>query len=254
MRSAGSAPGEKLNPAVVAALAEWGIDIRANVPKRLTDEMALGADVIVTMGCGDSCPVYPGKRYLDWELADPAGRPLDEVRTIRDEIARRVDALVVELVGGRLTPVRRRRRGSSVRDVSRHHKSGRGGIRTPGGLHLTRFRGVRISPLCHPSAGECNGARKRVRNGDAPGRPTDRPGSTRGSAGPAIGEEGREQAGRFSGPHPRGDRHLVVEPGVGAQVVERAAGTRLRIGGAEDERADAGRRPAPPRTWGTAPG
>jgi protein-tyrosine-phosphatase len=100
VHSAGSAPGEQLNPAVLAALAEWDIDIRSNVPKRLTDEMALGADVIVTMGCGDSCPVYPGKRYLDWELADPAGRPLEEVRSIRDEIARRVDALVRELVGG----------------------------------------------------------------------------------------------------------------------------------------------------------
>ena len=98
VHSAGSAPGEQLNPAVVAALAEWDVDIRDNVPKRLTDEVALGADVIVTMGCGDSCPVYPGRRYLDWELADPAGRPIDEVRVIRDEIARRVDDLVRELV------------------------------------------------------------------------------------------------------------------------------------------------------------
>jgi protein-tyrosine-phosphatase len=100
VRSAGSAPGQELHPAVVAVLAEWGIDISTNVPKRLTDDMALGADVVITMGCGDACPVYPGKRYLDWDLADPAGRPLDEVRTIRDDIARRVDALVVELVGG----------------------------------------------------------------------------------------------------------------------------------------------------------
>ncbi len=100
VHSAGSAPGEQLNPAVVAALAEWDIDIRANVPRRLTDEMALGADVIVTMGCGDSCPVYPGKRHLDWELSDPAGRPLDDVRAIRDDIARRVDSLMRELVGG----------------------------------------------------------------------------------------------------------------------------------------------------------
>jgi protein-tyrosine-phosphatase len=99
VRSAGSAPGENLNPAVVAALAEWDVDIRARTPKQLTEEMAIGADVIVTMGCGDSCPVYSGKRYVDWELADPAGRSLDEVRTIRDEIARRVDKLVLELVG-----------------------------------------------------------------------------------------------------------------------------------------------------------
>jgi arsenate reductase (thioredoxin) len=99
VHSAGSAPGETLNPAVVSAMAEWGIDISAERPKRLTDEMAQAADVIVTMGCGDSCPVYPGKRYLDWELPDPAGRPLEEVRPIRDEIGQRVKALVGELLG-----------------------------------------------------------------------------------------------------------------------------------------------------------
>jgi protein-tyrosine-phosphatase len=86
-----------LNPAVVEVLAEWDIDISGNSPKRLTDEMAMSSDVIVTMGCGDSCPVYPGRRYLDWELPDPAGRPVDEVRVIRDEIARRVEALVTQL-------------------------------------------------------------------------------------------------------------------------------------------------------------
>ena len=95
--SAGSEPAEQLNQAVVAALAEVGLDIRSERPKRLLDEMAESADVIVTMGCGDSCPVYPGKRYLDWELPDPAGRPIEEVRPIRDEIQRRVAALVDEL-------------------------------------------------------------------------------------------------------------------------------------------------------------
>ena len=98
VHSAGSAPGETLNPAVVEAMAERGIDISGERPKRLTDEMARGSDVIVTMGCGDACPVYPGKRYVDWELPDPAGRPIQEVRTIRDDIAQRVDALLAELL------------------------------------------------------------------------------------------------------------------------------------------------------------
>jgi protein-tyrosine-phosphatase len=98
VHSAGSDPGEALNPAVVDAMAEWGIDISGESPKRLTDEMARGSDVIVTMGCGDACPVYPQKRYLDWELPDPAGKPLDVVRSIRDEIEQRVKALVVELL------------------------------------------------------------------------------------------------------------------------------------------------------------
>jgi arsenate reductase len=97
--SAGSAPGETLNPAVVTAMAELGLDISGEKPKRLTDDMALRSDVIVTMGCGDECPVYAGKRYVDWELPDPAGRELDEVRSIRDDIALRVERLVVELVG-----------------------------------------------------------------------------------------------------------------------------------------------------------
>lgn len=97
VRSAGSAPGEEVNPSVVAALAELGIDISAETPKPLTDASAAVADVIVTMGCGDACPVYPGKRYLDWELDDPAGQPLDVVRRIRDEIDQRVRALLDEL-------------------------------------------------------------------------------------------------------------------------------------------------------------
>lgn len=97
VHSAGSAPGETLNPAVVEAMAELGIDISAERPKKLTDEMAGEADVIVTMGCGDSCPVYPGKRYLDWELPDPKGRSVEEVRPIRDEIDAKVRALVSDL-------------------------------------------------------------------------------------------------------------------------------------------------------------
>jgi len=96
--SAGSAPGEQLNPAVVSALLEVGIDIRTNSPKKLTDEMALESDVIITMGCGDACSVYPGKKYLDWELTDPAGKSIDEVRAIRDDIEARVRELVDELL------------------------------------------------------------------------------------------------------------------------------------------------------------
>lgn len=99
VRSAGSAPGAEVNPAVATVLAERGLDIRAEIPKRLTDDAARTADVIVTMGCGDECPFFPGKRYLDWELDDPAGRPVEEVRPIVDEIDRRVRALLVELVG-----------------------------------------------------------------------------------------------------------------------------------------------------------
>jgi protein-tyrosine-phosphatase len=98
VRSAGSAPAAGLNPAVVAAMAEVGIDISKEVPKVITDEAARGSDVVVTMGCGDTCPYYPGKRYVDWELPDPAGRSLQEVRLIRDDIDRRVKALFAELV------------------------------------------------------------------------------------------------------------------------------------------------------------
>ena len=97
--SAGSAPGEQLNPAVVAAMAEVDLDITNESPKKLTEEMAQRADVIVTMGCGDACPYYPGKRYDDWELTDPAGKAVDEVRAIRDEIEGRVRSLVKELLG-----------------------------------------------------------------------------------------------------------------------------------------------------------
>ncbi len=96
--SAGSGPGEILDPAVVAAMAEVGIDITAQRPKKLTDDMARRADVIVTMGCGDACPVYPGKRYVDWAVPDPAGKSVEEVRPIRDDIDARVKALLVEFV------------------------------------------------------------------------------------------------------------------------------------------------------------
>jgi arsenate reductase len=97
VHSAGSAPGEKLNPAVVEVMKEKGLDISNETPRKLTDEMGLNADVIVTMGCGDACPVYPGKRYLDWELTDPAGKNVAEVREIRDDIERRVRDLLADL-------------------------------------------------------------------------------------------------------------------------------------------------------------
>jgi len=96
--SAGSTPAAELNPAVVAAMTEIGLDLSREFPKPLTDTLARGADVLVTMGCGDACPVYPGKRYLDWELEDPAGQPLEVVRHIRDEIDGRVQALLGELL------------------------------------------------------------------------------------------------------------------------------------------------------------
>jgi arsenate reductase len=98
VHSAGSAPGETLNPAVVEVMKEKDIDIASESPRKLTDEMGLNADVIVTMGCGDACPVYPGKRYLDWELMDPANKDVDEVRQIRDEIERRVRDLLADLL------------------------------------------------------------------------------------------------------------------------------------------------------------
>ena len=96
--SAGSAPGGEINPAMAAVLRERGLDPDQQFPKPLTDEAARGADVIVTMGCGDACPVYPGKRYLDWELTDPAGKPVEDVRPIVDQIDARVRSLLVELV------------------------------------------------------------------------------------------------------------------------------------------------------------
>jgi arsenate reductase (thioredoxin) len=97
--SAGSEPADRLNPAVVEAMSEIGIDISAERPKKLEDGMVRQSDVVITMGCGDACPIYPGKRYEDWELEDPAGKDLETVRGIRDEIAARIDQLAKELTG-----------------------------------------------------------------------------------------------------------------------------------------------------------
>lgn len=98
VRSAGSEPGNSLNPSVVAVLAERGLDPSREFPKPLTEADAREADVVVTMGCGDTCPFYPGKRYLDWDLTDPAGLPIEAVRPIVDDIDRRVQALLVDLI------------------------------------------------------------------------------------------------------------------------------------------------------------
>jgi arsenate reductase (thioredoxin) len=95
--SAGSEPAERVNPAAVAAMAEVGVDLAAAVPRRLDEAAVRQADVVITMGCGDACPVFPGKRYEDWELPDPAGLPLEEVKPIRDEIRRRVQGLLATL-------------------------------------------------------------------------------------------------------------------------------------------------------------
>src|SRR5262245_13004495 len=97
VRSAGSDPGDEIHPAVVAAMDEIGVDLSAESPKPLTDEFVRAADVVITMGCGDACPVYPGKRYEDWVLDDPAGKDLETVRRIRDEIDARGRTLVAEL-------------------------------------------------------------------------------------------------------------------------------------------------------------
>jgi arsenate reductase len=98
VRSAGSDPTDKINPAVMAALDEWGIDLSQEFPKPLTDEFVRAADAVITMGCGDACPIYPGKRYEDWELDDPAGQPVEVVRRIRNDIDARVQQLLAELV------------------------------------------------------------------------------------------------------------------------------------------------------------
>ena len=98
VRSAGSTPADEINPVVVEAMAEVGVDISKEFPKPLSDEVVLDADVVVTMGCGDACPVYPGKKYLDWDLTDPSGKGIEEVRTIRDEIDRRIQSLLEELL------------------------------------------------------------------------------------------------------------------------------------------------------------
>ena len=98
VRSAGSDPAERINPAVVEAMNELGIDLSREFPKSLTDEAVEAADVVITMGCGDACPIYPGTKHLDWDLADPAGRTVEDVRPVRDEIARRVRELLQELL------------------------------------------------------------------------------------------------------------------------------------------------------------
>ncbi|WP_327422633.1 arsenate reductase ArsC [Streptomyces sp. NBC_01230] len=97
VRSAGSAPADTINPAVVEAMSEVGIDISAEAPKVLTVEAVQASDVVITMGCGDTCPVFPGKRYLDWALPDPAGRGVESVRPIRDEIEKRIRGLIDEI-------------------------------------------------------------------------------------------------------------------------------------------------------------
>lgn len=101
--SGGSEPGKEINPAAVAVMAELGIDITGEYPKPWTEEIVRGADVVVTMGCGDTCPYFPGKRYENWELADPAGQPLEVVRPIRDDIEQRVRHLLTELDLGQRT-------------------------------------------------------------------------------------------------------------------------------------------------------
>jgi arsenate reductase (thioredoxin) len=105
VRSAGSAPGEEVNPVVVEAMEEIGVDMGEAFPKPLTDEVVRAADVVITMGCGDACPIYPGKRYEDWQLDDPAGQGIDAVREIRDEIDKRVRKLIAELVPEDAAPV-----------------------------------------------------------------------------------------------------------------------------------------------------
>ena len=98
VRSAGSTPASEVNPAVIEAMAEVGVDLSKEFPKPLTDGVVRDSDVIVTMGCGDACPVFPGKRYLDWDLPDPAGLSLEEIRPIRDEIERLVRTLLAEMI------------------------------------------------------------------------------------------------------------------------------------------------------------
>ncbi|MCU1410499.1 MAG: Phosphatase [Rhodoglobus sp.] len=98
VRSAGSSPTNVINPAVIEVMAELGLDLNEEFPKPLTDDVVQAADMVVTMGCGDACAIYPGKRYLDWDLTDPAGLPIDEVRLVRDEIKLRVESLLADLL------------------------------------------------------------------------------------------------------------------------------------------------------------
>jgi arsenate reductase (thioredoxin) len=105
VRSAGSTPGEQINPAAVAAMTELGVDMSEEFPKPITDEAVKAADVVITMGCGDACPIFPGKRYEDWELEDPEGKDRETVRRIRDEIDTRVRELIGRLLPEGTTPV-----------------------------------------------------------------------------------------------------------------------------------------------------
>ncbi len=98
VRSGGSEPGSQINPVAIAAMAEEGIDISQGVPQLMTTEQVWDSDVVITMGCGDVCPIFPGKRYEDWELVDPAGKGIDEVRPIRDDIKARIETLLAELL------------------------------------------------------------------------------------------------------------------------------------------------------------
>ena len=98
VRSAGSEPKDEINPVAVEAMAEEGIDIAGNAPKLLTVDAVKESDVVITMGCGDACPIFPGKRYEDWELEDPAGKTIDQVRPIRDDIKRRIETLLAEVL------------------------------------------------------------------------------------------------------------------------------------------------------------
>ena len=98
VRSGGSEPGDQINPTAIAAMSEEGIDISAGIPQLMTTEQVRDSDVVITMGCGDVCPIFPGKRYEDWELVDPKGKTLDEVRPIRDDIKARIQALLAELL------------------------------------------------------------------------------------------------------------------------------------------------------------
>ena len=98
VRSGGSEPGDQINPTAIAAMAEEGIDISQGLPQLMTTEQVRDSDVVITMGCGDVCPIFPGKRYEDWELVDPKGKSIDEVRPIRDDIKRRIELLLAELL------------------------------------------------------------------------------------------------------------------------------------------------------------
>jgi len=98
VRSGGSEPGDQINPIAIQAMAEEGIDISRGVPQLMTTEQVRDSDVVITMGCGDVCPIFPGKRYEDWDLVDPKGKTIDEVRPIRDDIKRRIEALLAEII------------------------------------------------------------------------------------------------------------------------------------------------------------